>query len=230
SGRRSEYRLTRTGAQRFEEATRRIYGENPRVWSGRWTLLILPPRRRHARLRAGLRWLGFGQLTPTLFAHPACTLAEARAWLRNLDGAGDALLQHSRSFDLKLDRRLAAGGWDLKELARRYRRFVAGFAAVESALGSPATMPAETAFIVRTLLIHEYRKIHLQDPLLPPALLPPNWVGAAAYEVCRRLYAQVFAPAETYLSGTAHRLQRALPPAGAALRARFGGIGSTLSR
>src|SRR2546430_16693793 len=30
------------------------------------------------------------------------------------------------------------------------------------------------SFIIRTLLIHEYRKIHLRDPLLPPALLPPN--------------------------------------------------------
>src|SRR3989440_11623619 len=45
SGRRSEYRLTRSGAERFAEATQRIYGESPREWDGRWTLLVLPSSR-----------------------------------------------------------------------------------------------------------------------------------------------------------------------------------------
>src|SRR5204863_2871489 len=44
SGRRSEYRLTRGGAERFAEATRRIYGQSPEAWDGRWTLLVMPPR------------------------------------------------------------------------------------------------------------------------------------------------------------------------------------------
>jgi phenylacetic acid degradation operon negative regulatory protein len=80
------------------------------------------------------------------------------------------------------------------------------------------------AFVVRTLLIHEYRKIHLQDPLLPPALLPADWVGAAAYRLCRRLYARVFAAAERHLGSAARRLHRPLPSATAAAHARFGGI------
>src|ERR1700720_47007 len=42
-GRRSEYRITRTGEDRFAEATRRIYGEIPQTWDGQWTLVILPP-------------------------------------------------------------------------------------------------------------------------------------------------------------------------------------------
>jgi len=42
SGRRSEYRLTRTGAERFADATRRIYGESPSVWNGKWTLAVVP--------------------------------------------------------------------------------------------------------------------------------------------------------------------------------------------
>src|SRR5205807_947267 len=53
SGRRSEYRLTRAGAERFAEATRRIYGQSPGAWDGRWTLLVIPPR--SASGRHGLR-------------------------------------------------------------------------------------------------------------------------------------------------------------------------------
>ena len=226
SGRRSEYRLTRGGAERFAEATRRIYGQSPQVWNGRWTLLVMPPERRSRRVRTNedLKWLGFGRLNASLYAHPACTPREARRWLRSLPGAADRLLLEGTSTDLASDRRLVSYGWDLKDLARRYRRFVAGFAPVESALRPGAPVPAGTAFVVRTLLIHEYRKIHLQDPLLPATLLPPTWVGSAAYELCRRLYARVFAPAESYLSATARRLHRPLPAANSAAHARFGGI------
>ncbi len=225
SGRRSEYRLTRTGAERFAQATRRIYGESPSVWDGKWTLAVVPAGgSRRTQVREDLKWLGFGQLNPSLFAHPGCTPGQARRWLRNVRGAEDTLLLHGISTDLASDRRLATRGWDLKHLARRYRRFVASFAPVESLLGPGATIPADTAFLVRTLLIHEYRKIHLRDPLLPPALLPSNWIGASAYEVCRRLYARVFPAAESYLSASAHQLHRPLPAANSAAHARFGGI------
>jgi phenylacetic acid degradation operon negative regulatory protein len=224
AGRRSEYRLTRSGAGRFAEATRRIYGESPRSWNGRWTLVLLPlaagPRR---GAREELRWLGFGQLGAALFAHPACTLPQARAWLRNVPAARRALLLHSSGAGLAADRGLVARGWDLGDLARRYRRFVARFAPVEPAFQAGGIAP-ETAFLVRTLLIHEYRKIHLKDPMLPPPLLPGDWVGATAYELCRRLYARVFPDAERYLSDAARRLSRPLPPANSAAHARFGGL------
>jgi len=224
SGRRSEYRLTRSGARRFAAATRRIYAAQPHRWHGVWTLVLLRAggARQMDALRRELKWLGFGQLTPLLFAHPACSQREARRWLRGVPGARAALLLQSASGDRAVDRRLAARGWDLKALSRRYRRFIALFAPLEPAL--TAGIADEVAFVLRTLLIHEYRKIHLQDPLLPPALLPPDWVGTAAYRLCRRLYARVFAAADGHLSASARQLHRSLPAVSAAARARFGGI------
>src|SRR5579862_6036595 len=60
AGRRSEYRLTRSGARRFAQATRRIYGAAPELWGGNWTLVVVPAGA--ARLRDELKWLGFGQV------------------------------------------------------------------------------------------------------------------------------------------------------------------------
>src|ERR1700704_2870572 len=71
SGRRREYRLTRGGGERFAEAPRRICGKPPGRWDGRWTLLVLPSsRQRRAQLRESLKWLGFGQLNPSLISDP----------------------------------------------------------------------------------------------------------------------------------------------------------------
>lgn len=229
SGRRSEYRLTRGGAERFAEATRRIYGEHPRKWGGSWTLVLLPRATRQLQeLRRELLWLGFGELTPTLLAHPAASLRQASRWLRDLPGVRGALLLAGASAGAAIDRGLAARGWDLALQARHYWEFIARFAPVAKGVAARNLAP-ETAFVVRTLLIHEYRKIHLKDPQLPAALLPANWAGREAYRLCRALYARAFSGAERHLSGCARRLHRPLPPAGAAARARFEAIGQRRS-
>ena len=226
-GRRSEYRLSPTGLERFAEAMHRIYGEIPSSWDGQWTLLILPPGigNRRQDIRDELRWLGFGQINPGLFAHPNWDLERARAALKGLDGVENALLLRSTTEGSEADRRLVASGWDLGDLTRRYRRFVEIFAPVlEAVMGNGAALPTGAAFVIRTLLIHEYRKIHLQDPLLPLALLPCDWVGAAAYDLSRQLYSAVFMAAERFLSVTAGTLTEPLPPADRPTYARFGGL------
>lgn len=267
-GRQSEYRLTPTGQERFAAATQRIYGESPRAWDGQWTLLILPPPNsgpngkspanprsngtRTGSTREELRWLGFGQLGPGLFAHPSCTLEQARSWTKEVEGARNALLLRSSGESAGVDRQLVAAGWDLAELTRRYQRFVDTFAPVGAAVESLSTdstagatieapardraathgskasdthaatsAMAESAFVIRTLLIHEYRKIHLRDPLLPPELLPEGWVGAAAYELCRRLYPTVFGDAERFLSQHASTIREPLPPPEPSVYKRF---------
>jgi phenylacetic acid degradation operon negative regulatory protein len=216
-GRRSEYRLSRHGAQRFAEATRRIYGGQP-PWDGHWTLLLLANGRHPQAVRVMLRWLGYGQLAAGLFAHPG--MGEAHSALRGLPGVRGALLLRSRARDSAAERQLVRRGWDLQQLARGYRRFLRTFAALGPHLRS-ARLTNEEAFLVRTLLIHEYRKIHLQDPLLPRSLLPRAWVGEQAYELTRGIYRTVFARAEAHLSQHARRLHTKLPAANRSARARF---------
>ncbi len=218
-GRQSEYRLTPVGEQRFAEATRRIYGPAPQLWDGNWTLVILQT----SAAREELRWLGFGQLGPATFAHPNCSLEQAREWLANIEGAAAAVCLRSSSGALQVDRQVSALGWDLAELTRRYRGFVSMFAPVAAAVRS-APLEPDAALIIRTLLIHEYRKIHLRDPLLPATLLPHDWVGTAAYEVTRQLYSLVFESAEQFISATAATLRGALPPAEPSVYQRFGVI------
>ena len=223
-GRRSEYRLTPTGRDRFAEATSRIYSATPDSWDGQWTLLVLPPANGPLRqdVREELRLLGFGQISPGVFAHPNWNVEEARAALGGLDGAAEGLLLKSTSEGSATDQRLVAAGWDLGDLTRRYGRFVDTFTPVAGEIAP--TLVDEAAFVVRTLLIHEYRKIHLRDPLLPPALLPDDWVGAKAYHLSRSLYSRVFPAAERYLSNTASTTTESLPEADGSAYARFGGL------
>lgn len=224
SGRKSEYALTALGRRRFAAATRRIYGDRPHAWNRCWTLVLLSPAKgglERERAREELRWLGFGQLAADLFAHPTYGGAEVRARLADAGMRDPLTVLEARNDQPRNDRRLVRAGWNLAELTRAYQRFVRSFAPLAAALDAGGTIAPEIAFVARTLLIHEYRRIHLRDPLLPDVLLPGTWVGGAAYELCRRLYRSLFNPAERHLTDHARRLGGALPPASRAARERF---------
>jgi phenylacetic acid degradation operon negative regulatory protein len=77
---------------------------------------------------------------------------------------------------------------------------------------------------VRTLLIHEYRRVLLRDPQLPAALLPLDWPGAAAYALCRDFYRLTYRVAERHLVASLADRSGTLPPALPWFYRRFGGL------
>ncbi len=228
SGRSSYYTLTSQGRLRFAEATRRIYGAAPTSWDGQWTLVVVPPdlKKKRDTLREELSWLGFGQLTSGVFAHPSRAAEDIPARVAKLVAAGQLVVMQGSSVADVSNARLVAMGWDFRDLARRYRRFIQMFDPADAALhdGAAAALDGETCFILRTLLLHEYRKIHLRDPLLPAALLPDAWVGTDAYELCRGLYQHMFTQSEHFLSATVQTMAGPLPAPGLEIFDRFGGL------
>jgi len=224
-GKRSEYRLTEDGRAQFVEATERIYGEAGANWSGRWTLVVLPslPAAQRQRLRRELAWQGYGELSSGVFAHPQLhALGGGSGSGRRAEWPAGTLVFDADLAAPATDAVLIEEGWDLKALAQRYRTFVKRF---ERVLGALSRVPGpETGFVLRTLLIHEYRRLHLRDPLLPERLLPPEWPGTRAALLCRAVYAAVFAASETNLSRVGAQLAGALPSADPAVLERFGGI------
>ncbi len=225
-GRLSEYRLSPRGRARFVEATARIYSGPPGPWRGTWTLVLLPSVVATERdaLRRHLHWIGFGEIAPGVLAHPTASAAAVRASLASVRLARPPVLFEAATCASDRER-IARYGWDLTDLATRYRQFIRRYAAVGTSLEEHGALAPATAFLVRTLLIHEYRKIHLRDPLLPRELLPAHWPGIAAYDTCRRLYGRVVAPAEAHLDARARRLSGSLPPPDRSVAKRFPALG-----
>jgi phenylacetic acid degradation operon negative regulatory protein len=226
AGKRSEYHLSHDGRERFAEATRRIYSAPDTPWSGRWTLVILPPMRAAERkeLREELIWRGFGELSSNAFAHPELDSQSLRAQGRPLGPLSKVIIFDANLADDDAPQRLVSLGWDLEDLSMRYQRFVKRFERVLKALHGVRSLDAQACFIVRTLLIHEYRRLHLRDPLLPARLLKVDWPGGRAAALCRDIYARVFAASEAYLSRAAAQLDGPLPAPDASVMQRFGGI------
>jgi phenylacetic acid degradation operon negative regulatory protein len=122
---------------------------------------------------------------------------------------------------------LVAEGWDVAGVAAGYNKFIAQFEPLLAALREDACdqpLTPEKAFVVRTLLIHAYRRVQLHDPQLPVELLPTPWPGALAYELARQIYLLVYAAAEQHIDTALRREDAAAPAAEAAFFDRFGGL------
>jgi phenylacetic acid degradation operon negative regulatory protein len=230
-GRRSLYRLTPDGARRFEQAYRRIYAAPIEHWDDTWEIVVAvgPTATRRRALRQELGWEGFGTLAPGVYARPSqepSAVPRIAAALRVSDrivaarARDDAALGgHSLASEVP-------GAWNLAAVAADYRRFMLRFGSVIERFrqgGEAAHDPAQS-FIVRTLLIHEYRRVLLRDPQLPAALLPLDWPGAAAYTLCRDFYRLTHRAAERHLTATLLGARGALPPALPWFYRRFGGL------
>ena len=227
-GRRSYYGLTEEGKGRFEHATRRIYGEPLRQWDGTWTLAVLPSADSGQRdgLRKELGWLGFGVLAPGLMAHPAPDLDAVDAVFRTLKTDSTLLLRGEvvpGATGENLKNRIQEF-WDLAQLEERFDRFLKLFRPVFRATTAARQLDPERCLAVRTLLIHEYRKILLRDPHLPAPLLSDKWPGNAAYQLCRNLYRLTHASAEDCLTTVLETADGPLPVPEAYFYSRFGGL------
>ena len=225
TGRRSLYRLTETGRHRFDEATRRIYGGPPVAWRGEWHLVILPPESASRdELKKDLGWLGFGQLAPGIMLHPApdpdslaSVIGDLPVAERPLVVAGPAAF----SAPPERLRGLVERCWDLAALAHSYRQFGTAFAPLGTALAHGFKPPPLEALLARLMLIHDYRRIILRDPLLPARLLPADWIGRAAYRQARGIYRKLTRSAERWIDAHLHREGGALPPPDAGFLRRF---------
>lgn len=226
-GRRSYYSLSDEGRERFERATHKIYGEPMTDWDGQWCMVMLADLAAERRevVRKELGWLGFGALATGVLAHPAPEMSEVDTLMQRLDVADELIIMSGLT--IRNDsgmRRRAQSSWNLADIDERYESFVKRFRPLIAAYSKNSEVAPQAAFVVRTLLIQEYRKVLLRDPQLPAELLPARWHGSAAYQLCRNLYQAVYRQADRYLTATMETADGPLPPVNKVFMSRFGGL------
>lgn len=180
AGRNSFYSLSDRGVREFADATPRIYGPSDTPWGGQLRLAFAEAGVERTMLeQAGYALLAPGVLiAPDTALLPASTLA--------LLGAGSTASMKA----------LAARAWPLAALAEAYERFLAVFGGLPDGVGQLGQIEA---MALRTVLMHEYRRVVLRDPRLPSGLLPPSWPGIAARALCIDLYATLAPLSEHWL-------------------------------
>jgi len=195
-GRRTRWNLTDTSRELLESGAERIYGfgQSPRSWDGRWSVLLasLPdghPTSRH-RLRARLGWAGYASF-------------EQGAWIAPWTDHEHAAVQVLDELDMRVATSFVAElgqlgdgqdivrrAWKLDDVNARYRDFI-DMTPTASASGAAAAREL-------TLLVHRWRRFPFLDPELPAELLPDGWLGAPAAALFGAARSALIEPATTW--------------------------------
>ncbi len=222
-GRLSFYAFTKSAKLHYEKAARRIYAGKQEEWHGNW-LLVLPsfvPEQAMADFRRQLHWLGFSSISSGVFAHPSIDQTSLEETLKELQLTESVVVFSCKTIDdssANVLKELVQQRWHISELAGQYQQFLTSYQMLiataqpkvqESSLLE--NMSAQQAFLLRTLLIHDYRRILLKDHELPKQMLPEQWQGFAAHQLVNNLYSELAKPSLNYIEQELKNSSGALP-------------------
>lgn len=229
-GRKSFYSLTASGQRRFEQAYRRIYAVPNEHWNGEWQLVMLPASldgTARDTLRKELGWAGYGTISTNVLAHPSSDSERLLDLLHETGTADQVVAMRASSIGTLTNRPLqdlAHDCWNLEALSAEYLRFIELFRPLLRTMRNASRLNPEQCFLVQTLLMHDFRRALLHDPLLPSPLLPGNWSGGIARQLCRDIYCITFPLAQQHLLSVCETANGPLPPAAPYFYERFGGL------
>ncbi|HEX9586709.1 MAG TPA: PaaX family transcriptional regulator C-terminal domain-containing protein, partial [Bradyrhizobium sp.] len=206
--------LVKKGRQTFDAATKHIYDPQPSDWTGRFELLLIGNGEDRDASREALKNAGFGSPLPGVWVAPSGVPVPEEA-------ARAIRLEVSAEDDS--GRRLLSESWPLDRTADAYLKFMKTFEPLCGWISRRERLTDVDAFTARILLIHYYRRVVLRDPLLPTALLPADWPGRAARQLCGEIYRGLLAASEQWLDRNGTNEAGPLPKAGEELARRFGG-------
>ncbi|MFC6084217.1 PaaX family transcriptional regulator [Sphaerisporangium aureirubrum] len=184
-GRRVYFGLTPHAAEILADGRRRVWetGAVNRGWDGTWTLVgfSLPDSRRSTRhdLRSRLVWGGFGLLQSGLWIAPG--ERDVTGILASLELGDHVTVLTARAFKPTEAADLVSKAFDIEQIARRYRAFLAQW-------DVPRPLSSAPDDLARQLLLHtDWLQLVRQDPHLPTEHLPGDWPAIRAEQVFHTL-------------------------------------------
>ncbi|MFK8029597.1 MAG: PaaX family transcriptional regulator C-terminal domain-containing protein [Gammaproteobacteria bacterium] len=228
-GRCSYYRFSDNGKHHAARAAERIYATTEPESGKVWTLAMVSQRHdseKLVELRRGLNWLGFIQLKPGLYGHPAGDLKALKQMLSEYKLTDMVVLFNASPSDAHSQNALkdvVYDKWDLDEVALHYRDFCKVYRPFIKQVRSKK-LSSRDSFMLRTMLIHEYRRVLLKDPQLPETMLPVKWEGFVAHAISKQLYTEIGVRAEGFIREEFQNALGYLPKSATRFKKRFGGL------
>ena len=225
SGRKSYYELTESAASKTRLAERLIYYRDKPKWDGKWTLVFLVVKPLDSELRKQLEqelsWIGFGPVTKHVWAHPDDNADLVSERIDSLGLKGKVICMRCENIhDAGMgftadDRKLADMCSPISSAEKGYESFCEAFSPLIDEQGVLAVAGSDPQMLsLRLAMMDEFRRVILKDHHLPLELLPEDWAGQRAYDLCGKIYKQIAVSANRYyekLQTNAGKIERTEP-------------------
>lgn len=225
-GRKSFYAFTESAHNHYTKAARRIYATNTQHDDDKW-LLVIPSFVEEDKLisfKRQLKWLGFSSLASNVYAHPSIEQSSLEDTIKELEITDSVVIFSGRTIDdssATALKKLVFEKWNLKDLQERYHYFIMTYEPLLMALRNKAEWSNQQCFLLRTLLVHEYRRILLKDHELSSNMLPSDWHGYKANQLIKALYSKLRNKSSSYITSSLEAMDGNLPIASVEFNQRF---------
>lgn len=210
-GRHSSYRLTEDAAIDLSKGGTAIatIGTDSAPWDGFWTMVFFSmPEQENTRrraLREHLRWNGYAPLYDGVWISPDPMPSEVQAQVAAA-ALGAVTVIRAQHVDLEADAdRSPVEAWDLPGIAKEYEAFIDRWSPLLPRMAAGALTGA-AAVRARTEIMDTYRRFPVLDPMLPVALMPPDWPRRRAREVFVAIYDGLLEPAQEHVRAVVARV------------------------
>lgn len=114
--------------------------------------------------------------------------------------------------------------WNLDDVQANYQQFIDHFTPIHRLLVQKKAISNSNCLVIRSLLVHDFRRILLRAPVLPTSLLPKNWEGHIARSLFTDIYRKIWLAAEAHLTECLNSGSETAVSATEEFYARFGGL------
>ncbi len=203
-GRESYYSLSDFAIDRFIKAHYSVYAYDEQDDDRDWIVLFTNTVEinKEKDLAKILNKEGFANPSKYAYIHPNYKMEYMQDILIKNELQNEVLLikgSMNMPMTKEVAKQMAHKYWNLKDVEQRYQDFITKFRGVFSLDTNIDKFTPKQCFILRILLIHEYRRALLFDPKLGKELLSIDWLGKSASSLVESIYASIHHQANIYV-------------------------------
>ena len=228
-GRESYYSLSDYAIDRFLKAHYSVYRYDEQDEDHDWIVLFTNTLKREKELELSkvLKKEGFASPSKFIYLHPNYKMEYMQDILIKHELQNDVLLINGTA-DMPMNKEMLKDMvnvfWDLKDVEDRYQSFITKFRKIFTLKTPIDEFTVKQCFILRILLIHEYRRALLFDPKLGNELVSVDWLGKAAASLADSLYGLIHHQANEYIKENLLTVGGNNPKLQKSYFSRFGGL------
>ena len=228
-GRESYYSLSDLAIDRFIKAHYSIYAYAEQEKDNDWIVLFTNAVKQAKELELSkiLKKEGFANPSKHTYMHPHYKMEYMQDILIKNELQNEVLLVKGplqMPMNKELTKDMVHKYWDLKDVEQRYQEFITKFRRIYSIKTPIDEFSPKQCFMIRTLLIHEYRRALLFDPKLGNDLVSMDWLGKASSSLVESIYASIHNSANEYITSNLLTVGGNSPKLDKFYFNRFGGI------
>lgn len=228
-GRESYYSLSNYAIDNFIKAHYSVYAYDEQDIDTDWIVLFTNSLKpvKELELAKILKKEGFASPSKCTYLHPNYKMEYMQDIIIKHEVQNEVLLIKGPThmpMRKEMLKDMAHMYWDLKDVEERYQAFIAKFRKVFTLTTPIDTFTPKQCFILRVLLIHEFRRALLFDPKLGSQLVSIDWLGKAAASLVDSLYSVIHNRANDYVKENLLTVGGNIPKLDKFYFNRFGGI------